>query len=233
MQEIPDHGHVALLSLLSTLSTVPRRYLLSLQRLVDGEVAVVVHGEDDHLPRVVEPRRSRDVEPLACGGHDGGDGVTCVLGGEGGEQDPDPCSPPIPQPAWGHLCAAGTALASSEPRLCRRCSHAGKPLSSCTEGFADAGCENSGRNKSCAPTPTIAHKYLCQANDPQRSQFLTPQDYFLCWHQQRCMSHAALFHLLTDAGGLTQEYNAGVAKSPLSDLQAAPGFCTFAVGFKC
>lgn len=80
VQEIPDRGQVVLLSLLNTLSTVPQHYLLSLQRLVDGEVAVVVHGEDDDLPRVVEPRRSRDVEPLARGGHDGGDGVTCMLG---------------------------------------------------------------------------------------------------------------------------------------------------------
>lgn len=80
VQEIPDCEHVVLLSLLNTLSTVPRRYLLALQRLVDGEVAVVVHGEDDDLPRVVEPWRSRHVEPLAGGGHDGGDGVTCILG---------------------------------------------------------------------------------------------------------------------------------------------------------
>ena len=55
---------------------VPRRYLLSLQRLVDGEVSVVVHAENDDFPGVVEPGRSRDINPLVVGGYDGGDGVT-------------------------------------------------------------------------------------------------------------------------------------------------------------
>lgn len=55
-------------------------YLLSFQRLVDGQVAVAVHGEDDDLPSVVEPGCSRDVEPLACSGHNRGDGVTCGAG---------------------------------------------------------------------------------------------------------------------------------------------------------
>lgn len=109
VQEIPDREHVVLLSPSNTLSTVPQRYLLALQRLVDGEVAVVVHGEDDDLPRVVEPRRSRHVEPLAGGGHDGGDGVTCILG-VGVSRICPPARPPIPQPAWGHLRAAGPAM---------------------------------------------------------------------------------------------------------------------------
>lgn len=109
MQEIPDRGQVVLLSPSNTPSTVPRRYLLALQRLVDGEVAVVVHGEDDDLPRVVEPRCSRNVEPLAGGGHDGGDGVTCILG-VGVSRICPPARPPIPQPAWGHLRAAGPAM---------------------------------------------------------------------------------------------------------------------------
>lgn len=55
-------------------------YLLSFQRLVDGQVAVAVHGEDDDLPSVVEPGCSRDIEPLACSGHNRRDGVTCGVG---------------------------------------------------------------------------------------------------------------------------------------------------------
>lgn len=61
----------------------PRRYLLALQRLVDGEVSVVVHAENDDFPGVVEPGRSRDVNPLVVGGYDGGDGVTWKGGGRG------------------------------------------------------------------------------------------------------------------------------------------------------
>lgn len=57
------------------------RYLLSLQRLVDGEVSVVVHAENDDFPGVVEPGSSRHVNPLVLGGYDGGDGVTWKRGG--------------------------------------------------------------------------------------------------------------------------------------------------------
>lgn len=51
-------------------------YLLSLEGLVDGEVPVAVHVEQDDFAGVVEPRRSRHVNPLVRGGDDGGDGVT-------------------------------------------------------------------------------------------------------------------------------------------------------------
>lgn len=127
MQEIPDRGQVVLLSPSNTPSTVPQRYLLALQRLVDGEVAVVVHGEDDDLPRVVEPRRSRHVEPLAGGGHDGGDGVTCILG-VGVSRICPPDRPPHPTACLGPppCCLASDAVMQV------------KPPSSRTEGFADA-----------------------------------------------------------------------------------------------
>lgn len=57
---------------------------------MDGEISVVVHAENDDFPGVVEPGRSRDVNPLMLGGYDGGDGVTwkpgqgCVGGGGAG-----------------------------------------------------------------------------------------------------------------------------------------------------
>lgn len=61
---------------------MPWRYLLSLQCLVDGEISVVVHAENDDFPGVVEPGRSRDVNPLMLGGYDRGDGVTWKRGGQ-------------------------------------------------------------------------------------------------------------------------------------------------------
>lgn len=64
-------------------SVGPGIYLLSLQRLVDGEVSVVVHAENDDFPGVVEPGRSRNVNPLVLGGYDGGDGVTWEGGRRG------------------------------------------------------------------------------------------------------------------------------------------------------
>lgn len=64
-------------------SVLGRHYLLSLQRLVDGEVPVVVHAEKDDLPGVVEPGSSCDVDPLVLGGDDGGDGVTWKGAGMG------------------------------------------------------------------------------------------------------------------------------------------------------
>lgn len=50
-------------------------HLLSLEGLVDGEVPVAVHAEQDDFAGVVEPRRSRHVNPLVLGGDDGGHGV--------------------------------------------------------------------------------------------------------------------------------------------------------------
>jgi len=76
----------------------PQRYLLSLQRLVDGEVSVVVHAENDDFPGVVEPGRSCDINPLVLGGDDGGDGVTWKRGGCGVStaQQLPACSQPLP-----------------------------------------------------------------------------------------------------------------------------------------
>lgn len=56
-------------------------YLLSLQRLVDGEVSVVVHAENDDFPGVVESGCSRHINLLMLGGYNGGDGVTWKRGG--------------------------------------------------------------------------------------------------------------------------------------------------------
>lgn len=62
---------------------VPRHYLLSLQCLVDSEISVIVHTENDDFPGVVEPGCSRNINPLVLGGYDRGDGVTWKEGGHG------------------------------------------------------------------------------------------------------------------------------------------------------
>lgn len=53
------------------------RYLLAPKSLVDGEAAVVVHGEQNDLARVVEPGGSGHIHPPLLGGHDRCHCVAC------------------------------------------------------------------------------------------------------------------------------------------------------------
>lgn len=53
------------------------RYLLAPKSLVDDEAAVVVHGEQNDLARVVEPGGSGHVHPPLLGGHDRCHCVAC------------------------------------------------------------------------------------------------------------------------------------------------------------
>lgn len=71
-----DHVHQVQKSLQYPWQRVPQHYLFPLQCLMDGEVLVVVHAENDDFPSVVEPGCSRNINSLVLGGYDGGDGVT-------------------------------------------------------------------------------------------------------------------------------------------------------------